>query len=159
MIKPLPHWCLTDLQPAFYDIESATAVQQTAKLYAKIQELINDYNSFVDEINRSIEEFETGIIKDFDCFKKCIIKTMNDYIKTIDMKINLQDENIANKFEEQDSKIADAIDYMKTNLIQTVNNLFAEALENGDIIANLHIDYNSTTEALVLSIVAESEGE
>ena len=96
-LKHLPHWVLTDPQPAFYDCESATAVQQTAKIYAKIQELITLYNEFTKEVNRYITEFEDGIIKDFNCFQNCVIKTMNDYIETIDMKINLQDNKIENK--------------------------------------------------------------
>lgn len=147
-IRPLPYWVLTDLQPAFYESESGTVLQQLSRIYPKIQEVINSYNDFVRDVNRYIDEFENGIIKDFDCFKNCIIKTMNDYIESIDTKINLQDMNIQN-----------AIDYMKDNLTQTITNLFNEALTNGDIVASLNIDYTSNTESLVLSIVAESEGE
>lgn len=148
-IQFLPHWVLTDLQPAFYDSESGTVLQQSSRMYAKMQELIKTYNDFVREVNRYITEFEKGIIKDFNCFQNCIIKTMNDYIKSIDMKIDLQD-----------TKIAEAIDYMKNNLIQTVTNLFNEALQNGDITATLGTSYDSETESLTLSIIAtESEGE
>lgn len=143
-IKHLPHWVLTDLQPAFYDVESGTSLQQTAKLWGKVQELIDLYNEFVTKVNQYITDFESGIIKDFNCFRNCIIKTMNDYIETIDTKINLQD-----------TKINDAIEYMKTNLVSTVNELFAQALLNGDINATLVETYNSTTEELTLSIQAE----
>lgn len=156
-LKHLPHWVLTDPQPAFYDCESATAVQQTAKIYAKIQELITIYNDFVKDVNRYITEFEDGIIKDFNCFQNCIIKTMNDYIESIDTKINLQDLNIANKFDEQDQIIADAVNYMKENLVSTVTTLFNNAVRNGDITATLLETYDSDDESLVLSIVA-SEG-
>ena len=169
-IRPLPYWVLTDLQPAFYDSESGTILQQTSRVYAKLQEVLKYYNDFTREVNRYIEEFETGIIKDFECFKNCITKTMTDYIESIDMKVNIQDSTIAeaierqdntieSKFEEQDETIANAINYMKTNLISTVTNLFNEALSNGDIIASLNIHYTPSTEALVLSIVAESEEE
>lgn len=145
-LKHLPHWVLTDPQPAFYDCESATAVQQTAKIYAKIQELITLYNEFTRDVNRYITEFEDGIIKDFNCFQNCVIKTMNDYIETIDMKINLQDD-----------KIQEAIDYMKNNLVSTVTTLFNQAIQNGDITATLVETYDSDDESLVFSIVA-SEG-
>lgn len=156
-LKHLPHWVLTDTLPAFYDCESATAIQQTAKLYGKIQELITIYNDFVRDINRYITEFEDGIIKDFNCFQNCVIKTMNDYIESIDTKINLQDLNIANKFDEQDQIIADAVNYMKENLVSTVTTLFNNAVRNGDITATLLETYDSDDESLVLSIVA-SEG-
>lgn len=145
-LKHLPHWVLTDTLPAFYDCESATAIQQTAKLYGKIQELITIYNDFVRDINRYITEFEDGIIKDFNCFQNCVIKTMNDYIQSIDTKIELQD-----------NKIQEAIDYMKNNLVSTVTTLFNQAVQNGDIRATLLETYDSDDESLVLSIVA-SEG-
>lgn len=150
MIKPLPHWVLTDAFPAVYDTESVTAISMVARLYGKIEELVADYNEFVDDVNRYIEEFERGMIKDFEEFKSCVMDTMSDYIKTIDMKIV-----------QQDKAIADAIQYMKDNIVATTTQLFNEALANGDITAALAEDYDSTNEELTLSIVAtqsESEG-
>ena len=158
-VRPLPNWVLTNIQSAFYDSESGTILQQMARVYSKIEELINTYNDFVREINRYIDEFEDGIIKDFECFKNCIIKTMNDYIETIDMKINLQDKSIQDKFDSQDEVIQNAVDYMKDNLVSTLTTLFNQALQNGDIQVNLVTNYTEETESLVLSLVAESEGE
>ena len=158
-LKHLPHWVLTDPQPAFYDCESATAVQQTAKIYAKIQELITIYNDFVRDVNRYITEFEEGIIKDFNCFQNCIIKTMNDYIETIDMKIDLQDNKIEESINNQNATIQNAVDYMKNNLVSTVTTLFNNAVHNGDITANLLETYDSSNESLVLSIVASEESD
>lgn len=143
-IKHLPHWVLTDLQPAFYDVESGTTLQQTSRMYAKIQELIDLYNEFVTKVNQYITDFESGIIKDFEEFRNCIIVTMNQYIETIDTKINLQD-----------TKINDAIEYMKDNIVSTATTLFEQALENGDISASLSETYDPTTEELILSVVAE----
>ena len=147
-LQHLPHWVLTDTLPAFYDCESATAIQQTAKLYGKIQELITIYNDFVRDINRYITEFEDGIIKDFNCFQNCVIKTMNDYIESIDTKIELQDNNIQ-----------EAIDYMKNNLVSTITTLFNQAIQSGDITATLYEDYDSDDESLVFSIVASEESD
>lgn len=168
-VRPLPNWVLTNLQSAFYDSESGTVLQQMARVYSKIEELINTYNNFVREINRYIDEFENGIIKDFECFKNCIIKTINDYIETIDTKINLQDlkiseaidrqdRSIQDKFNSQDEVIQNAVDYMKNNLIITLTNLFNEALSNGDISVELATNYTEATESLVLSVVANNEG-
>lgn len=143
-IKHLPHWVLTDLQPAFYDVESGTTLQQTAKMYGKVQELIDLYNEFVTKVNKYIKDFEDGIIADFEEFRNCIIKVMNDYIETIDTKINLQD-----------TKINDAIEYMKDNIVSTTSELFSQALQDGDIRASLIETYDPTTEELTLSIQAE----
>ena len=158
-LKHLPHWVLTDPQPAFYDCESATAVQQTAKIYAKIQELITLYNEFTKEVNRYITEFEDGIIEDFNCFQNCIIKTMDDYIATIDMKIDLQDSKIEESINNQNATIQNAVDYMKENLVSTVTTLFNNAVQNRDITANLLETYDSSNESLVLSIVASEESD
>ena len=142
-IRPLPFWVLTDLQPAFYDSESGTVLQQLSRIYPKIQEVINSYNDFVREVNRYIDEFENGIIKDFNCFKNCVIKTMNDYIESIDTKINLQDMDIQN-----------AIDYMKNNIVETTTNVVNQAIQNGDI--NISITYDSPSEGLSI-IVTEGD--
>lgn len=143
-IDLLPVWTLTNLQPAFYDSESGTALQQEARVYAKMQELIKDYNSFITKINIYIKDFEKGIIKTFDEFRNCIIKTMNDYIASCDMRIN-----------NQDIKIADAINYMKDNIVQTATNVINQAIENGDL--NVAITYDEPTEALNIIVTRESE--
>lgn len=143
-IRPLPYWVLTDLQPAFYESESGTVLQQLSRIYPKIQEVIDRYNDFVREVNRYNDEFENGIIKDFECFKNCIIKTMNDYIESIDMKINLQDENIKN-----------AIDYMKDNIVATTTNVINQAIENGDL--NVGFEYNPTNESLDFIVTREGD--
>ena len=143
-IRPLPFWVLTDLQPAFYDSESGTVLQQLSRIYPKIQEVIDRYNDFVREVNRYIDEFETGIINDFECFKNCIIKTMNDYIESIDMKINLQDMNIQN-----------AINYMKDNIVATTTNIINQAIENGDL--NVGFTYDSINESLDFFVTREGD--
>lgn len=71
-IKPLPHWVLTDLQPAFYDTEAVTVLELLSKIYGKIEELINDYNGFSSEI-------ET---------------TVNEFIDIVNNKLDIQDEKI-----------------------------------------------------------------
>lgn len=164
-ITPLPFWVLTDLQPAFYDSESGSVLQQTSRVYAKLQEVLKYYNDFTREVNRYIDEFETGIIKDFECFKNCITETMEDYITSIDMKVNIQDSTIAeaierqdkaisDKFEEQDTAIANAINYMKDSIVATTTTIINEAIASGDLVVGL--SYDSTTESL--NIITE-EGE
>ena len=105
-LKPLPPIALTNLQPAFYDVESVTAVQMVSKFYAYLQDMVNDYNSFITEVNQEIENFERDIDHRVDRFTCCIKNLMDNYIQSIDMKIDLQD-----------TKIAEAVDYMKNNII------------------------------------------
>ena len=135
MIKMLPHWCMTSPTPAFYDTESGSAIEQTARVYAKMNELIEDYNKFISEINKHITDYEHGVLDSFDCFRGKIIETMNDYISTLDSKIKIQDMKIANQnevIEEYDTKVNEAITYFKTNVETSVNEIITEMKESGE---------------------------
>lgn len=165
-IRPLPNWVLTNLQSAFYDSESGTILQQMARVYSKIEELINIYNEFACEVNRYIKEFEDGIIEDFECFKNCIIKTMNDYIESIDMKISLQDlkiseaierqdQAILDKFESQDEVIENAVNYMRDNIVETTTTLINQAITNGDI--QVTLNYDAEDEELTINVTREGD--
>ena len=43
-VEFLPPWVETGLQPAFYDKESGTVLQQTARMYARVNMLIRMFN-------------------------------------------------------------------------------------------------------------------
>lgn len=122
-MKSLPHWSLTGKHPAFYDTESATAIEQTAKIYGAMQTLIDEYNKFVDELNTNIQNFEESTNKDVEDFKECITNTMRKYIETLDTKVD------------------NAVSYMKTNLRETAENYLASVIDefNEQI-----LDFNET---------------
>ena len=117
-IEYLPPWVETGLQPAFYDKESGTVLQQTARMYAKVNELTKSFNDLSNETKTIIEEY----IDKFD--------DLYEYVH----------------------------DYLDNHFIEAITQVFNEALENGGITAELNIDYDTDTEALVMSIVA-SDGE
>lgn len=154
-LQPLPQIALTNLQPAFYDVESVTAIEMVSKFYSYLQNLVNDYNSFVTEVNNNIDDFESGMTHDFECFRNCIIKTMNDYIESIDIKIGLQDNTIAEAIENQNSIIANAVDYMKNHIVQTATTVINQAIANGDI--QVSISYDEPTEELSIIITEEDD--
>lgn len=56
-INFLPPWVETNLQPAFYDLESGTALQQTARMYAKVNQLIRNVNEQNETIADYIQQF------------------------------------------------------------------------------------------------------
>lgn len=45
----LPPWVETGVQPAFYDKESGTVLQQTARMYAKVNELTESVNHYIEQ--------------------------------------------------------------------------------------------------------------
>jgi lysophospholipase L1-like esterase len=56
-INFLPPWVETNLQPAFYDLESGTSLQQTARMYAKVNQLIRSVNEQNETIADYIQQF------------------------------------------------------------------------------------------------------
>ena len=143
-LKPLPPIALTNNQPAFYDIESATAVGMVAKFYTYLQNMITDYNSLVTEINNEIENFEKSTNKNYEEFTQCVKDLIDNFIESVNIKIDLQNTTIQN-----------AVDYMKNILETSVATLFEQALNNGDITANLSETYDAGTETLTLAITGE----
>lgn len=63
----LPPWAETGLQPAFYDVESGTVLQQTARMYAKVQQLTRLFNELSEETRETVEEYIAKFVelKDF----------------------------------------------------------------------------------------------
>lgn len=116
-MKQLPNWVLTNRKPGIYDMESATVIEQTAKLYKAMQELIEEYNG------------------DFTCLKTQLLNLMDDFITSMDLKIDT------------------AVDYMQTNLQETVTNIVNQNIASGTYTVGLN--YDETTENLDL-IVTET---
>ena len=85
-IELLPPWVETGLQPAFYDKESGTVLQQTARMYAKVNELVASYNEFEQRINATVEEY----IEKFN--------ELHDYVEDYFDNLNVQQE-INNKLD------------------------------------------------------------
>lgn len=121
-ITLLPHWCLTGGKQAFYDTESGDSIEQTARVYAAMRNLQEEYNKMVDELNKTITDFMKSTTKNYEEFEEHINKIFHDYIIKIDTKIA-----------HQDRVIADAVNYMKTNLSTSITDLINEMRETGEL--------------------------
>ena len=82
-IEFLPPWVETGLQPAFYDKESGTTLQQTARMYAKVNEVVASVNQQNEKIAEYIEKFNQ----------------LHDYVYTYFDNLDVQQE-IDNKLDE-----------------------------------------------------------
>ena len=83
----LPPWVETGLQPAFYDKESGTVLQQTARMYDKVNQLIRNFNDLSKETKETVEEYILKFteLKDF----------VDDYFDNLDVQ-----EEINNKLDD-----------------------------------------------------------
>lgn len=53
----LPPWAETGLQPAFYDVESGTVLQQTARMYDKVNQLTRLFNELSEETQETVDDY------------------------------------------------------------------------------------------------------
>ena len=72
-IEFLPPWVETGLQPAFYDRESGTVLQQTARMYAKVNELVKAVNG-MDKIIKEYVEYIDNYFKNLDVQEEINVK-------------------------------------------------------------------------------------
>lgn len=56
-VEFLPPWVETGLQPAFYDKESGTVLQQTARMYARVNMLIRMFNKLSKNTKETVEDY------------------------------------------------------------------------------------------------------
>ena len=85
-IELLPPWVETGLQPAFYDKESGTVLQQVSRMYAKINQLIGSVNNQ----NKTIADYIQKFIE------------LKDYVDTYFNNLDVQSE-INNKLDQMAS--------------------------------------------------------
>ena len=80
-VEFLPPWVETGLQPAFYDKESGTVLQQTARMYARVNMLIRMFNKLSKQTKDEVERFETQVNEDMTQYKQDINETVANYIE------------------------------------------------------------------------------
>lgn len=134
----LPHWVLTDNHPAFFDTDSGSAIEQTARVYGAMQALIKEYNSFVDNVNKAVVEIGATSKEEIECLKKCVAEMFSTHRQAIEIEI-------AN----QNLRIAQAEKYMKDNIGETAENLLTEQLSSGALTISLIYDEENETAFIV----------
>lgn len=87
-VEFLPPWIETGLQPAFYDKESGTVLQQTARMYARVNMLIRMFNKLSKQTKEEIERFETEVNDDMTQYKEGIDATVANYIEQFNTLYN-----------------------------------------------------------------------
>ena len=110
-INFLPPWVETNCQPAFYDKESGTVLQQTARMYAKVNQLVRSVNEQNETIADYIQQFID--LKDY----------CEDYFENLDVQ-----EEINHKLDQmsEDGSLALLIGNYCQPLIDEQNETIAE---------------------------------
>lgn len=85
-VEFLPPWVETGLQPAFYDKESGTVLQQTARMYARVNMLIRMFNKLSKQTKETVEDYINRFNELYDY--------VHDYFDNLDVQ-----EEINNKLD------------------------------------------------------------
>lgn len=133
----LPPWVETGLQPAFYDMESGTVLQQTARMYAKVQQLTRLFNELSEETKTTVEEY----IAKFDVLEGKFVELkefVEDYFDNLDVQ-----EEINNKLDAmaEDGTLGEIISYYLSE--SKVNMFFPNTGLYGDLTV---IEFSKDTE-------------
>lgn len=126
-IPLLPNWVMTGNNPAFYDSESLTAIQQTARLYGAVRQLQEDYNTFAAELETNINNFESATTEEINTFKAGVSADLAEFREEIN--------NI------HATVVATATEYMR------------EAIYSGELAVSLEVDYNIENEELTIELL------
>ena len=90
-VEFLPPWVETGLQPAFYDKESGTVLQQTARMYDRVNMLIRMFNKLSKNTKETVEDY-------IDKFNT-LYNYVHDYFDNLDVQ-----EEINNKLDDMEEE-------------------------------------------------------
>ena len=85
-VEFLPPWVETGLQPAFYDKESGSVLQQTARMYARVNMLIRMFNKLSKQTKETVDHY----VEEFTT----LYNYVHDYFDNLDVQ-----EEINNKLD------------------------------------------------------------
>lgn len=137
----LPKWFLTSGLPAFRDGESSTALEQTYKVYQAMQNLIDEYNKFVDTYNTEWSQFEEKYNGDMEVFTTSLRQEFQDFIDVVDLKVSgidvLEQEinNIKTILQSNDvnyDELQELVNGVKGN-ITAIDQVYAELNKKADV--------------------------
>lgn len=121
----LPPWVETGLQPAFYDMESGTVLQQTARMYAKVQQLTRLFNEFSEDVSNEVNNFEHDTNTEIERFEKAT----NDEIERFEGVVNNTVAEYIEKFTELKDFVDDYFDNLDVQ--EEINNKLDAMVEDG----------------------------
>lgn len=123
-VEFLPPWIETGLQPAFYDKESGTVLQQTARMYARVNMLIRMFNKLSKNTKEEIERFETSVNETVENYIEQF-NQLHDYVHDYFDNLDVQEE-INNKLDDmlEDGTLQEIITtYIQSNVTWTFDSV------------------------------------
>lgn len=139
--EKLPKWVVANKYPAFYDLESMTAIEQTARLYGAVQDLIESFNTFVSLVDSDLTNFNEEYQHNNEVHEVSIRQLIQDFFDSVETALQLQNSKISN---------------IENTFGKNIENAINKAIRNGSLNIALTLDEN--TEQLLLTI-SETAGD
>lgn len=131
MINKLPRWVFTPASR--YDTESVTQIEAIGKLQGKMNELVEDYNKFVDDSNSAIESFMGTTREEQKIFASALRQEFQDFIDTVNLEFKEMEKIISDQFTDTDSLINNGL----REIDRAKNVMLAEIEVAGEIFQTL----------------------
>ena len=145
-VEFLPPWVETGLQPAFYDKESGTVLQQTARMYARVNMLIRMFNKLSKNTKTTVEDYVNRFNE--------LYTYVHDYFDNLDVQ-----EEINHKLDEmiEDGSLQEIVDSYLDSLTEKVEYIFPKNWDafSGD--TNLIKGYGKTI--LIDNFIASNKAD
>lgn len=133
--EKLPKWVVANKYPAFYDMESMTAIEQTARLYGAVQDLIESFNTFVSLVDSDLSSFSEEYKHNNEVHEVSIRQLIQDFFDSVETALQLQNSKIAS---------------VENSLTVNIGRAVANEIEKGNI--NVALLYNESGENLNITI-------
>ena len=120
-MERLPKWNLHSNRPTFYDTDAVTMLELAANLHGAMNELIGEHNEHVENINKLVNDFITGQIKDREVFETALRQEFQDFIDVINIKYDAQEQRIDAKIRECEAAVDSFIAEINTAIDALLN--------------------------------------
>lgn len=133
--EKLPKWVVANKYPAFFDMESMTAIEQTARLYGAVQDLIESFNTFVSLVDSDLTNFNEEYQHNNEVHEVSIRQLIQDFFDSVETALQLQNSKISN---------------IENTFGKNIENAINKAIRNGSL--NIALSHNENTEQLMITI-------
>lgn len=136
--EKLPKWVVANKYPAFYDLESMTSIEQTARLYGAVQELIESFNTFVSLVDSELTNFSEEYKHTNEVHEVSIRQLIQDFFDSVETALQLQNSKIAS---------------VENSFVVNIGKAVANEIQKGNI--NVALLYNENGENIEIAISEE----
>lgn len=120
-VDPIPA-ILKPHRPSQFEGESFTALEYTAKNAAKVNELVEAYNKFIDEAEKLITDFTTGATRNEEVFRMEMAQKFQDFIDIVELK-----------YDAQNLRITETVEYLRSTFATIVETELTEMFDAGEM--------------------------